>query len=162
MRISCYKMPILLNEYCSCVDRTHASYVGSPRFKIWPRERSCWLRFTLAFFNPCNKCWDTTHIMAQQFPFIASWVHYPLLSLRSSGKWHLIVLLAVANISGIACSSDMLVSTDKTTWYHKPEGQDHNKMLGKHHISYQCSWIIWHYVVWVTNSIIKWITNRIK
>jgi len=161
MRISCYTMPILLNKYCSCVDRTHASYAGSPRFKIWPRERPSWLRFTLAFFNHANKWWDTTDILAKQFPFIASRVHYPLLSLCSSGKWHLIVLLAVANISRIACSSDMLVSTDKTT-YHKPEGHDHNTLLGKHHISYQCSWIICHCVVWVTKSIIKWIINRIK
>ena len=159
MRISCYKLPNLLNEYCSCVDRTNSSYAGSPRFKIWSRERPSWLRFTLAFFNPSNKCWDTTHIMAQQFSFIASQVHYPLLS---SGKWHLIVLLAVANVSGIACSSDMLVSTAKTTCYHKPEGHDHNTLLGKHHISYQVLWIIWHYVVWVSNSIIKWIINRIK
>jgi hypothetical protein len=57
--------------------------------------------------------------MAQQFPFISSQAHYPLLSSCSSGKWHLIVLLAVDNIAGVACSSDMFVSTDKTTQYHK-------------------------------------------
>jgi hypothetical protein len=49
------------------VERTHAPYSGSPRFKIWPRWWPSWLRFLTAFFSPCNKCWDTTHIRPQLF-----------------------------------------------------------------------------------------------